>query len=130
MDTFQRERERERERESWCSCGWLSITPSFSQRFIDHRNHWITYTRFHLIVLRPFPSLLLSMSLITKTLKDSQDFCPHFKLRSFFIKLRIEKIISYYQPILRLKFRPRRNQVNYLTWQSDWKIPVEELHFQ
>ena len=41
--------------QSWCSCEWLSIMSSFPQRFIDHRNHSITYSCLHSIVLRPFP---------------------------------------------------------------------------
>ena len=80
----------------WCSCGWLSITPSFSQRFIDPRNHSIIYSRLPLIVLRTFPWLLLSMSLIPKVLNDSHNFCLHLKFWSFFIQLKIERIIGYY----------------------------------
>ena len=81
--------------QSWCSCGWLSITPSFSQRFINHCKNSITYSRLHSIVLRPFPSLLLSMTLIPKVLKYSHNFCLHFKFWSSFIQLKIEKIIGY-----------------------------------
>ena len=71
------------------SCGCLSITPSFS-------NHSITYSRLLWIVLWTFPSLLISTSLIPKALKDSHNFCLHFKFWSFFIQLKIEKIIGYY----------------------------------
>ena len=43
----------------WWFCGWLSITPSFFQHFINPGNHLITYSRFQSIILQPFPSLLL-----------------------------------------------------------------------
>ena len=76
---------------------WTALHNAFfSQHFVDHRNYSITYFRLQSIVLRTFLSLLLSMSLIKKTLKVYHNFCPLFKFWSLFMQLKIEDIIGYY----------------------------------
>ena len=117
MDAFQ----------IWCSCGWLSITPFFSQRFTDLFHHSITYSRLHSIFLWTGPSLLLSISLIAKALKHSHIFLlvSPFQVLIFLDTTKNWKdnwlMLTYLWPTFHL----RRNQVIYLNWQSAWKIPVE-----
>ena len=44
---------------------------------------------------RSTTSLVRSLSLIAKGLKDCHNFCLHFRFWFFFIQLKIEKIIGY-----------------------------------
>ena len=74
-----------------------------------------------------FPSLLLAMSLIANALKDSHNFCLYFEFWSFFIKLKNwkdKRLLLIY--LWWLKFL-RRNQVIYFNWQSEWKLPAEDV---
>ena len=80
--------------------------------------------------LRLFSSLLLSMSLIKKTLKHSHNFCPTFQVLIFLHATQNWKYNRLLLTYLWSKFHLCKNQVIYLKWQSEWKIPVEERYFQ
>ena len=83
-DTFQ----------TWCSCGWLSITPYASSNFATFQSLILVAT---LLILNL--SLLVAFSFIyCKSVEGVPHllvFFMYFKFWYFFIKLKIEKIIGY-----------------------------------
>ena len=69
--------------QSWCSWGWLTITLSFFPTLHPSSQPFIHLFLSPFSRLRPFSSLLLSMSLIAKALKDSHNFSLTFQILIF-----------------------------------------------
>ena len=124
-DTFQ----------TWCSCGWLSITPLFSLRFIEFRNLSITYSRLHSIDLKPFPPCCFQFHLLQKCWRSTTFTCflYVFQVLIFFYKTKNWKdnrlLFNYLLPTFHLC----RNQVTCLHFFSKdvacWSVCVYLKHY-